>query len=566
MSYTLMDFQAECVSGCYAAYRQGARVVMPVLPTGAGKTVVMGHIAHEYAGFGLSIAHRGVLVGQMSLALAREGVRHDIIAPDALIKTIVAIHMDEVGKSYYDQRASWACASVDTIIKREFPKGWRERVGMVMIDEGHHILRHNKWGRAFAMFPNAYGLTPSASPDRADGMGLGSHADGIVDALVEGPGLRWMIDQGHLTNYVIRGVKPSDLEIEDVEITATGDFNQDKMRKRVKQSNKIVGDVVDQYRQWCMGKKGITFAVDVEHANEICAKFNAVGISAVVVTDKTPETERRSIMKRFAKGDLMMLINVDLFGEGMDVPVVEVVIMARPTASFPLYLQQFGRALRLLVSPILRAAWHTYTAEQRRQFIAASLKPYATIIDLVGNIIRHNGPPDWRTEPWSLDARCNRNPVTDGIPMRACANPMCLQPFLRIYPSCPSCGWTPEPPADRSRPEFVDGDTVLYTPELLQELFGKRDAIMSDFCPIPYGMDHNSIAARGIKNRHLSNQQAQRELRAIMNLALPPNVDPRINDRKFFHQFGVDTLTAQGLPSAQADELRQRIHQRIARV
>ena len=90
MSYTLADFQANAKAKVYEAYTTGARNVMLVLPTGAGKTVVMGSVAHEYQGFGCSIAHRSELVGQLSLALAREGLRHDIIAPDSVIRTIVA--------------------------------------------------------------------------------------------------------------------------------------------------------------------------------------------------------------------------------------------------------------------------------------------------------------------------------------------------------------------------------------------------------------------------------------------------------------------------------------------
>lgn len=563
MSYQLTNYQQEVKSGIYAAYREGARVVMPVLPTGSGKTVLMGSIAHEYDGFGINIAHRGVLVGQMSLALAREGVQHDIIAPQALINTIVGEHMEEVGRCYYNPRANWACASVDTIIKREFPKAWLQRVGMVMCDEGHHIQRHNKWGKAIGMFPNAYGLAPTASPDRADGLGLGSHETGLVDALVIGPDMRWMINEGHLTPYFIRGVKPADLDLDGMDLGADGDFNQAKMRKRVHSSTKIVGDAVEQYRQWCWGKKGITFAADVEHAHELAAKFNAAGVPALVVTDKTTEAERRVIMGRFRKGDLLMLVNVDLFGEGMDVPAVEVVIMCRPTASFPLYLQQFGRALRLLISPILRAAWHTYTAEQRRQFIAESVKPYATIIDLVGNVIRHNGPPDWRTEPWSLDARSSRRIITDAIPMRTCTNPTCLQPYLRSEWKCPYCQKEPPLPKERSRPEQVDGDTILYTDELLQELLGRKNAIDGSWFPVPNGVSRDSAIAGNLRNTHARNQESQRQLRSLMQMLMPTNVDQRVNERKFFHRFGVDTLTAQGLPSAQADELRQRIQQRV---
>lgn len=559
MSYQLTDFQSDVVGGIYQAYRDGARVVMPVLPTGAGKTVIMGHLAHEYDGFGCSIAHRGELVGQMSVALAREGLRHDIIAPDSLIRTIVSAHMEEIGKSYYDARAKWKVASVDTIIKRELPTTWTRQVGMAHIDEGHHVLRDNKWGRALQIFDNAYGLLPTATPDRADGKGLGRHADGMVDAMVQGPGMRWLIDNGYLTDYHVLAPMPDDLDMSGVEVTSTGDYNNPKMRARVKASRKIVGDVVKTYLEFCRGMKGITFAVDVEHATTIATAFNAAGIPAQVVHAKTPESERREYMRRFRKGDLLQLVNVDLFGEGVDVPAVQVVSMARPTASYGLFTQQFGRALRLLVSPILRASWHDYSVAQRLALIAESEKPRAMIIDHVGNLVKHYGPPDWRTIPWSLDARDKRRRADDAIPMRACANPTCMQPFLRIYPVCPHCGWVPPEPADRSRPEFVDGDIVLYTQELLQQLFGAKKAIDSSFVPIPSGTAHNSPLAQRLRNLHAANQASQKLLRDAMSLVLPPGLDERVANRRFFHTFGVDTLSAQGLPSADADTLRARI-------
>lgn len=557
MSYKLVDFQEDAKAKTYQAYASGARNVMVVLPTGAGKTVLMGSIAHDYAGFGCSIAHRSELVGQLSLALAREGLRHDIIAPDGVIRTIVGQHMEDAGRSFYDARAKWKVASVDTLLRRELPDTWLRQVGMVHMDEGHHCLRDNKWGRALDLFPNAYGLLPTATPLRADGKGLGRHADGVVDAMVEGPSMRWLIDNGYLTNYHCIIPLTEDLDMADVEVTASGEYNMDETRKRVKASTKIIGNVVDAYLEHARGLKGITFAVDVEHANMICAEYNRRGVPAAVVTAKSTEQERRDIMRRFRKGDLLQLVNVDLFGEGVDVPDVQVVSMARPTASYSLFAQQFGRALRLLVSPILRAAWHTYTSAQRLQFIAESNKPRAVVIDHVGNVCKHFGPPDYRKIPWTLNARDKKRGASDGIPMRACANPGCLQAFERIHPSCPYCGWTPAPPADRSKPELVDGDLMLLTPDVLERLFGARNKIDADEPEVPWNAD-GAVIGR-LRNVHAANKAAQHLLRDVMRLVLPPGVDERVAQRRFFHTYGVDILTAQGLTSVDAHALREKI-------
>ena len=564
MSYQLVDFQESAVQSIYGAYRGGARNVMPVLPTGAGKTVLMGHIAHEYEGCGISMAHRGELVGQLSVALAREGLHHDIIAPDGLIRTIVGAHMEEVGRSYYNPRAKWKVASVQTLARRELPKTWTRQVGMIHGDEGHHYLEDNIWGRAVNLFDNAYGLFPTATPERADGKGLGRGQGGIIDTMVLGPNMRWLIDNGYLTDYLVFAPDTEDLDMDGVEVTASGEYNMDKTRKRVKASKKIVGDVVHTYLKFARGMKGITFAVDVEHAQTICAEYIRQGVAAAIVTADTPELQRRQIMQKFKRGELLQLVNVDLFGEGVDVPSVQVVSMARPTASYGLFTQQFGRALRLLVSPILRAAWHTYSAQQRLGFISESEKPRAIIIDHVGNIIKHKGPPDWRQTPWSLEARSKRRTTDDGIPLRKCANPECVQPFLRIYPACPHCGWVPPEPADKSRPEFVDGDMILYTPELLAELFGEKSKWdLNTQAQIPYSIDYNSPAGKAIRNRHEVNVASQKLLRDTMALVMPPGLDPRVAQRRFFHTYKIDTLSAQGLTSSDADALRHRILEKL---
>lgn len=558
MTITLMPFQTDTKNGVSQAWSEGAQNVMPVLPTGAGKTVIMGSDAHDHDGYGCSIAHRSELVGQISMALAREGVEHDVIGPDDLIRNIVGAQMREFGRKFYNSRARWKVASVNTLANRanDLPRSWTKQVTRVHGDEGHHYLADNIWGRAVQIFENARGMFPTASPCRGDGKGLGRApvGCGIIDAMVEGPEMRWLIDNVFLTDY--RLIAAGDIDMTGVATSATtGDYSQTGMRKRVKENPKIVGDVVDTYFEYAAGLKGIVFAVDIDHAQEIAAKFQQRGVRAEAISSKTPAAERERMMIRFKEGDLDILVNVDLFGEGVDVPAVQVVIMARPTLSYPLYVQQFGRALRLLVSPILRAAWHTYSVEQRRAFVAESSKPRAIIIDHVGNVFRHKGPPDMRWWEWDLAGKKGKR--EDGIPMRACANRMCLAPFQRIYPSCPYCGWTPEPPADRSHPEFVDGDLTLFTEELKQQLWGKKQAMDSQFCPIPAGVSNMVIA--GIKNRHANNQASQAALREAMTLTSPPNVDERINQRRFYHTYGIDTLSAEGLPSAQAMELRQKI-------
>jgi len=165
--------------------------VLLQLPTGGGKTVILARIIRETAGAVCAIAHRRELVSQISLALAREGVRHRVIGPREVVQFCARYHVEETGRSYYDASSAVAVASVDTLVAREADlRAWASSVRLWVQDEAHHVLTGNKWGLAAAMFPQARGLGVTATPGRADGRGLGRHADGVFDALVSGPGMR----------------------------------------------------------------------------------------------------------------------------------------------------------------------------------------------------------------------------------------------------------------------------------------------------------------------------------------------------------------------------------------
>src|SRR5882762_8257373 len=142
------------------------------------------------------------------------------------------------------------------------------------------MLRDNKWGKVASMFPNARWLGVTATPNRADGRGLGRHADGLFDTMVHAPSMRELIRMGYLTDYRIFTI-PSDVDLTDVPISAGGDFSPEPLRKAVHRSH-IVGDVVQHYLRIARGKLGVTFAVDVESATQIAAAFNAAGVKAEV--------------------------------------------------------------------------------------------------------------------------------------------------------------------------------------------------------------------------------------------------------------------------------------------
>jgi superfamily II DNA or RNA helicase len=556
----LRAFQADVKQRTYDAWDAGHDVVMGVVPTGGGKTVIKGSIAKDhYDEPGITIAHRSELVGQVSVALAREEVPHNIIGSRETVKKIVDIHMREFGRSWFNPRANWHAASIDTLIRRDIEDRVFKRLRYGFIDEGHHALRDNKWGTGVAMCPpDMKWFLPTATPIRADGRGLGSHADGIVDVMVEGPDMRWMIDNGYLTRSVIRGVRPSDLNLDDVAIGETGDFNKDSLRKAVKRSNKIIGDIVGKYVECTPGLTAICFAVDVEHGTQIAQGFNDRGIPAQVVSDKTPATLRDQYLRQLEAGTLKVLVNVDLFGEGFDLPAIQVCIFARPTASYALYCQQYGRVLRLQITREQARNWDSYTVAQRLAIIAASVKPYAHIHDHVGNVIMHKGPPERRQFAWSLDAREKRTRATDGVSSRLCLNPVCMETYEKFYTACPYCNVPPLPPLQRNRPELLDGDLSLYDEELMDALFG---AIAKVDGNVPYMPGASNVVKNSVAKNHRERKDTQMILRETIAVwaGYHQNFDTRTRYRKFYADFGVDVLTAQAMGVQDAHNLIMKI-------
>lgn len=447
--------QQQLKNEIYRDWNAGAKNVMAVLPTGGGKSIVMSDIAKDLNDAKLRfpvIAHRNELVSQMSHHLMRRDIPHQIIGSNDTIRQIIASHREECGMSYVNPTALPSVAGIDTINARaDVLKEWGRQQDYFFNDEGHHVLAKNKWGRGIGLLTNARGLLVTASPARPDGQGLGREYDGIVDTMVLGPDMRWLIDHGALADYEI--VCPqSDLHMSDDDISDSGDYSPKKLKAAAEKS-KIVGDVVKEYVRYALFKRAICFATDVETATKIAQKFNDAGIKAAAVSAKTPTNVREKYIREFKSGKIYVLVNVDLFDEGFDVPACDCVIMARPTASLVKYLQMFGRALR-----------------------TAAGKMFGLIIDHVSNVIKH-GLPD-KPRQWSLARREKRGKQEkdpDDIPMMRCmseaTNPPCRKPYPRIEPRCPFCGWEPPLPEPGGRTvEMVDGDLVLLDRAKLEQM------------------------------------------------------------------------------------------------
>jgi DNA repair protein RadD len=553
-----------------AAWSQGMRFVVLIAPTGFGKTVCLAHMIQKEQGYTLAKAHRRELIGQLAMAMARNGVRHRIIGPPSLIQKVVKKQMRELGRSFYDPNARCIVASVDSInLTKPEVLALLAQVTLVVVDEAHHLLKENKWGKVVAaLHPECRGLLPTATCFRADGKGLGRHADGYADTMVFADPLRTVIEQGYLVDYKLVLSKPADYERpSDDEMTGSGEFKPAAAAQSVHRSKQIVGDVVAEYLKHARGKRGLTFTVDVPSAVEVAQAYRDAGVPAEVVTGNTDPDWRDKIFERFEAGTVLQIVNVGIAGEGTDIPGVEVVSLAAPTMSKGWFDQMFGRVLRLNITRDQMAKWDTFTTEQRLALIGASPKPYGLVIDHCDNVRTHL-PPDGPRKH-TLDRRDRRARAKDDgvIPMRMCLGtldaPGCFKPYEKSLPACPYCG-IPVPlpvPGQRRTPEQVDGDLFLLDADAMEAL---RQGVLSAqaFVPnIPFGA--TAAMAQSAANKHRERGQSLNALRDVMALwcgaERAAGHDDRMIQRRFFHSFGIDVMSAQALNRAEADALRERV-------
>lgn len=447
--FILRDYQEKAKSDVYHSWSCGFRNVLLRLPTGGGKSVILTSIAVDtlYTHKTAIMVHRKELVQQLCLTLAKQGVEHNIIASKKDIRGIIAAERRVCNRSYYYVNSNVTVISVDTLISRhERYKSWCQSITQVITDEAAHVLKDNKWGKAQSYFPNARSLGVTATPERLDRKGLGSHVDGIYDTMVEGPDTAWMINNGFLSRYKI-AIPESDYRNYLESKSEKSDYSKKAMMQASQQSQ-ITGDVVENYLKFAKGKQAIVFATDVTTAKQMEKKFKEAGVEAKELNGTTNDSERLEGILNFEAKKIKVLINVDLFDEGLDVPGIECVIMARPTKSLGKFLQMAGRGLRIMEG-----------------------KEYMILIDHVGNVMEHGLPCARRT--WTLD-RIKKVGKKLNL-LRICHNVMCNSPYDRSLTECPWCGVEAikakrGESVGRIPPQQVDGDLTLVDPETLREL------------------------------------------------------------------------------------------------
>ena len=543
----MRPYQQDAIDNVYAKWAIGKRFVVLVMPTGSGKASVLCEIARIEAARGqrvLITAHRSELISQLSNTLARNELRHNIIAAHPTIKYSIRLHMEDHGRTYYDPSAKITVASVQSVKQSHIDelKAYKNKLTIIG-DEFHHYTRDSKtWGGVFTPLDEAgaQGLGLTATPCRADGKGLSRETDGYGDALVIGPGMRDLIEMGFLVDYKIY-CPPSDLYLDKVKVSATtGDYAEKELKEEIGKSH-IVGDIVQHWLKFTPGKRGVTFTVGVDMAEEVADAYRAKGVPAVAVSGRMKDSERIQALRDIASGKVLQIVNDSVLTEGTDVSSLEVVSFARPTQSYALFCQMFGRGTR--TSP-------------------DTGKTHLTVIDAVSNVMRH-GLPDAPRE-WSLDRRERRTGESEPSTVRVCI--ACAAVYERFLDACPDCGEPVPKPAQRSGPEFVDGDLYELDPDVLAQMRNEvvgaretpeamRDRLVANHNPV--------VAVMSRVNKQIKCLDALGELDMTMATIAGYWRHDGLSDseifRKFFLTYRIDWLSAQNLKKDDAVALMEKI-------
>ena len=220
-----------------------------------------------------------------------------------------------------------------------------EEPGLIVIDEAHHALAKT-YKEMWERFPKAKFLGLTATPCRLNGKGFTD----LFDVLVQSWGVPEFISKGRLSTYDFVSIKSDGVTQRLIDSLqkrgADGDY-QNKEMDMLLNKKPSIERLYRSLEEYGKDRKGIVYAINISHAQKITKLYQEHGVKAIAIDSKTPATERQQDIEAFKKGDIQVLVNVDIFSEGFDCPDVEFVQLARPTLSLAKYLQMVGRGLRV---------------------------------------------------------------------------------------------------------------------------------------------------------------------------------------------------------------------------
>ncbi len=323
----LFDYQEDMKERIEKALRLH-RSVMAQMPTGTGKTYLLTAVIDSFVSNNPMekvwiVAHRRELVSQIDETV-RKFYSYSASNTSSLLSSVKAVSIQ------------WLSKHFDEI---------KEEPGMIVIDEAHHALAKT-YKKMWERFPNAKFLGLTATPCRLNGKGFTD----LFDVLVQSWSVPEFISKGRLATYDFVSIKSDGVTQRLIDSLqkrgADGDY-QNKEMDMLLNKKPSIERLYRSLEEYGKGRKGIVYAINISHAQKITKLYQEHGVKAIAIDSKTPATERQQDIEAFKKGDIQVLVNVDIFSEGFDCPDVEFVQLARPTLSLAKYLQMVGRGLRV---------------------------------------------------------------------------------------------------------------------------------------------------------------------------------------------------------------------------
>ncbi len=321
----LRPYQQEARAAVHARFDGGDRAVLVVMPTGSGKTIVFARVARDLCDRGqrgLVLAHRGELLDQARRHLERLNLR-------------VAI---EVADQHANPRGLFddvVVASVQTMQGDRLGRWDPERFDFIVVDEAHHALAKS-YRRILEHFARAKLLGVTATPERGDDGKLGL----VFPVLAYEYSLTNAVEAGYLARIKIERPTTT-VDLSKIRTTA-GDLNRGDLEDAIAGH---IEELVNDTRTRIGDRPTLVFTPDVGSAQAFASGLRQVGLTARSVSGKS--ADRHPTVKGFNDGDFQCLCNCVLITEGVDIPRIAAVVMARPTQSGVLYRQMAGRGTRL---------------------------------------------------------------------------------------------------------------------------------------------------------------------------------------------------------------------------
>ena len=341
----LFDYQKDMAMRIEKAFRL-YRSVMVQMPTGTGKTVVLASVVESFLGEHplksvWIVAHRRELVSQIQETIERVFSNRLAEKEDGSSDNLIEKPLDS---SLFTLRSSLIKAMSIQWLARHYDE-IGEEPGMIVIDEAHHALAKT-YKEMWERFPKAKFLGLTATPCRLNGKGFID----LFDVLVQSWSVPEFISKGRLATYDFVSIKSNGVTQRLIDSLqkrgADGDY-QNKEMDMLLNKRPSIERLYRSFEEYGKDRKGIVYAINISHAKKIVELYQEHGIKAVAIDSKTPAAERQADIEAFKKGNIQVLVNVDIFSEGFDCPDVEFVQLARPTLSLAKYLQMVGRGLRV---------------------------------------------------------------------------------------------------------------------------------------------------------------------------------------------------------------------------